>query len=190
FSQFISNFHMNEVDCSLPKLVGMLRTVEADLDIGKSKSAIMFLPSSSKTTQNKGGSKKKGKAMKKKKKSIKKEKPQGVVGACFHCGKQGQWKKDCKEFLASTAGASGSGTYMINLHVASNFSYTWVLDTGCGTNICNSWQGLRSARQLRAEEAVDRRLGDGSRIITRVIGVFDFHLFNGFVISLDPCYLV
>ncbi|GAV56883.1 hypothetical protein CFOL_v3_00424 [Cephalotus follicularis] len=150
---------MNKVDCSLPELVSMLRTAEADLDIGKSKYAVMFLRSSSKTAQNEGGSKKNGKA-KKKKKSIKKEKPQGVK-ACFHCGKQGHWKKDYKEFLAFTIGASGSGTYMIELYVASYISSTWVLDTGCGTNICNSWQGLRSARQLRAEEEVDLRLGDG-----------------------------
>ncbi|GAV76280.1 hypothetical protein CFOL_v3_19755 [Cephalotus follicularis] len=79
---------------------------------------------------------------------------------------------------------------MIELHVASNISSTWVLDTGCGTNICNSCHGLRSARHIRAEEAPNLGLGDGSRIITRVVGVFDLHLSNGFVISLDPCYLV
>ncbi|GAV68241.1 UBN2_2 domain-containing protein, partial [Cephalotus follicularis] len=176
FSQFISNFYMNKVDCLLPELVAMLRTVEADFDIGKAKK-------NKKKAKSLGVI---GRVAKEKVKQLSEDK------ACFHCGKQGHWKRDYKEFLASTSstGASGSGTFMIELNLAYKVSSTWVLDTGYGTNICNSLQGLRNARLLGAEDAVDQRLGDGFRIITRVVGVFYLHLPIGYVLTLNPCYFV
>ncbi|GAV70786.1 zf-CCHC domain-containing protein/UBN2_2 domain-containing protein [Cephalotus follicularis] len=64
-------------------------------------------------------------------------------GACFQYGKTGHWKKDCRVTGAGVSsdvlhGASTSGIFMIELNLALNSSSSWVLDTGCGTNLCNS----------------------------------------------------
>ncbi|GAV83729.1 zf-CCHC domain-containing protein/UBN2_2 domain-containing protein, partial [Cephalotus follicularis] len=64
-------------------------------------------------------------------------------GACFQYGKTGHWKKDCRVTSAGVSsdvlhGASTSGMFMIELNLALNSSSSWVLDTGCGTNLCNS----------------------------------------------------
>ncbi|GAV57186.1 LOW QUALITY PROTEIN: UBN2_2 domain-containing protein, partial [Cephalotus follicularis] len=64
-------------------------------------------------------------------------------GACFQCGKTWHWKKDCGVAVAAVSadnphGASTSGMFMIELNLALNSSSSWVLDTGCGTNLCNS----------------------------------------------------
>ncbi|GJZ55180.1 hypothetical protein Tco_0610373, partial [Tanacetum coccineum] len=44
-------------------------------------------------------------------------------------------------------GASGSGFFTIELYTFPNKS--WVYDTGCGTHICNTTQGLRASRKLK-----------------------------------------
>ncbi|GJR07021.1 retrotransposon protein, putative, ty1-copia subclass [Tanacetum coccineum] len=44
-------------------------------------------------------------------------------------------------------GASGSGIFTIELYTFPNKS--WVYDTGCGTHICNTTQGLRGSRKLK-----------------------------------------
>ncbi|MBT1595280.1 zinc finger domain-containing protein, partial [Klebsiella pneumoniae] len=36
--------------------------------------------------------------------------PKDSKGKCFHCGKTGHWRRNCKEYLASLKKGSSSGT--------------------------------------------------------------------------------
>ncbi|GAV56922.1 zf-CCHC domain-containing protein, partial [Cephalotus follicularis] len=158
FSQFLVNFHMNMIEVSLSVLIAMLRMVEADFDFGKLKTHSLLLPSSRSAHGNGSASsysKGKGMLMPLNTKCKSKKKQKKKKGACFQCGKTGHWKKDCCMF-------------MIELNLALNSSSSSVLDTGCGTNLCNSLQGLRKVRKLGAGE-LDLRLGDGSRIIAQAV---------------------
>ncbi|GAV74561.1 zf-CCHC domain-containing protein/UBN2_2 domain-containing protein, partial [Cephalotus follicularis] len=187
FSQFLVNFHMNKIEVTLSELIAMFRTTEDDFDSGKSKTHSLLLPSRS--TQGKGSASSscKGKGV------LMPVNTKGK-GACFQCGKTGHWKKDYRVAVATVSadnlhGASTSGMFMIELNLALNSSSSWVLDTGCGTNLCNSWQGLRKVRKLRAGD-LDLRLGDGSRIIAKAVGIYDITLCNGYLLTLDPCYFI
>ncbi|XP_015381952.2 uncharacterized protein LOC107175103 [Citrus sinensis] len=94
FSQFIMNFNMNKMECSLAELLKMLNTAETCIKKPKDVMAI------------EGSSAKKGKKKKfqpKAKGGIKKGKANkpNDKGKCFHCGKDGHWKRNCKAYLNS-----------------------------------------------------------------------------------------
>ncbi|GAV56472.1 zf-CCHC domain-containing protein/UBN2_2 domain-containing protein, partial [Cephalotus follicularis] len=184
---FLVNFHMNKIEVTLSELIAMLKMAEADFDSGKSKTHSLLLPSRSAQGKGSASSSCKGKG------ALMPVNTKGK-GACFQYGKTGHWKKDCRVAVATVStdnphGSSTSGMFMIELNLALNSSSSWVLDTGCGTNLCNSLQGLRKVRKLGAGE-LDLRLGDGSRIIAQAVGVHDISLCNNFILTLDPCYFV
>ncbi|GAV83133.1 zf-CCHC domain-containing protein/UBN2_2 domain-containing protein, partial [Cephalotus follicularis] len=168
FSQFLVNFHMNKIEVTLSELIAMLRTAEADFYSGKSKTHSLLLPSRSAQGKGSASSSCKGKGV------LMPVNTKGK-GACFQCGKTGHWKRDYRVAVAAVSAD--------NPHGASTS------DTGCGTNLCNSLQGLRKVRKLVAGE-LDLRLGDGSRIIAQAVGVYDISLCNNFILTLDPCYFV
>ncbi|KAK8660946.1 hypothetical protein V6N13_051851 [Hibiscus sabdariffa] len=122
FSQFILNFNMNEIEKTLPQLLGMLRTAEGNMKKGGSKSVLMVREAKGKRKGKKvPKSKGNGKTKPKGKEALK---PKGGVskdGKCFHC------------------------------------------DTGCGSHICTSVQGLHTRRSL-AKGDVDLRVGNGARV--------------------------
>ncbi|KAK8685910.1 hypothetical protein V6N13_124942 [Hibiscus sabdariffa] len=78
----------------------------------------------------------------------------------------GHWKRNCPVYLeedkkARAVGASVSGIYVIDVNMSTSSS--WVLDTGCGSHICTSVQGLHMRRNL-AKGDVDLRVGNGARV--------------------------
>ncbi|GKF17479.1 retrotransposon protein, putative, ty1-copia subclass [Tanacetum coccineum] len=81
--------------------------------------------------------------------------------------------------------ANSSGIFTIGLFSFPNKS--WVYETGCGTHICITKQGLRGARKLE-QGALCLYIGNGVRAQVEAIGSYDLVLPNGLVICLDNCH--
>ncbi|GKA64544.1 retrotransposon protein, putative, ty1-copia subclass [Tanacetum coccineum] len=110
---------------------------------------------------------------------------------CHHCHKTGHWKRNCPLYLAelkkNKASASGtSGIFTIELFSFPK-SNTWIYDTGCGTHICNTIQGLRGYRKLN-KGALDLYVGNGNTAAVEAIGSFDLILPSGMILVLDNCH--
>ncbi|KAL4278538.1 hypothetical protein GQ457_03G017230 [Hibiscus cannabinus] len=100
FNQFVLNFNMNEINKTLPQLLGMLRTAKAK---GKGK----------KVAKSKGI----GKTKPKGKEALK---PKGRIsedGKCFHCGKLGHWKRNCPVYLEDDKKAKAVGALVISFQL-------------------------------------------------------------------------
>ncbi|GKB73338.1 retrotransposon protein, putative, ty1-copia subclass [Tanacetum coccineum] len=90
-----------------------------------------------------------------------------------------------REDPAKDSGASGSGIFTIELYSFPNKS--WVYDTGCGTHICNTTQGLRGSRKLKPG-ALSLYVGNGQRAAVEAIGPYHLSLPSGLVIVLNNCH--
>ncbi|GJY99839.1 zinc finger, CCHC-type containing protein [Tanacetum coccineum] len=82
-------------------------------------------------------------------------------------------------------GASTSGIFTIELY--SFPSTSWVYDTGCGTHICITTQGLKGSRKLKPG-ALSLYVGDGHRAAVETIGEFHLCLPSGLVLILHNCH--
>nr|GEV85699.1 zinc finger, CCHC-type [Tanacetum cinerariifolium] len=112
---------------------------------------------------------------------------------CHECGEIGHWKRNCPQYLAelmkkkknTTSGPGGSGIFIIELNTILNRS--WIYDTGCGTHICNTTQGLRASRKLKPR-ALSLYVGNGQREAVEVTGAFYLCLPSGLEIVLNNCH--
>nr|GFB16845.1 hypothetical protein [Tanacetum cinerariifolium] len=112
---------------------------------------------------------------------------------CHEYGETGHWKRNCPQYLAEllkkkknvTSGAGGSGIFVIELNSILNRS--WIYDTGCGTHICNTTQGLRASRKLKPR-ALSLYVGNGQREAVEAIRVFNLCLPSGLEIVLNNCH--
>ncbi|KAK8510298.1 hypothetical protein V6N12_073369 [Hibiscus sabdariffa] len=121
FNHFVLNFNMNEINKTLPQLLGMLRTAESNMKKGGSKSILMVREAKEKRKKvaklkGIGKTKPKGKNALKPKGGISKE------GKCFHYDKPGHWKRNCSVYLeevkkAKAVGVSNFGIYVIDVKV-------------------------------------------------------------------------
>nr|GEW79911.1 zinc finger, CCHC-type [Tanacetum cinerariifolium] len=97
---------------------------------------------------------------------------------CHQCGEVGHWRRNFPIYLLElmkkkklSQGASTLGIFTIELY---SFSITsWVYDTGCGTHICITTQGLRGSKKLKPG-ALSLYVGDGHRAAIEATG--DYHL--------------
>nr|GEU72225.1 malonyl-coenzyme A:anthocyanin 3-O-glucoside-6''-O-malonyltransferase-like [Tanacetum cinerariifolium] len=88
----------------------------------------------------------------------------------------------CHE-CASRAG--GSGIFVIELNTILNRS--WIYDTGCGTHICNTTQGLKASRKQKLG-ALRLYVENGQREAVEAIGAFYLCLPSGLEIVLNNCH--
>ncbi|KAK8560143.1 hypothetical protein V6N12_012946 [Hibiscus sabdariffa] len=126
FKPFVLNFNMNEINKTLPQLLGMLRTAEGDMKKSGSKSILVVREAKRKEkkvakSKGVGKTKHKGKNVLKPKGGISKE------GKCFHCEKSGHWKRNCPVYLeevkkAKAVEASVSGIYVIDVNMSTSSS--------------------------------------------------------------------
>ncbi|GJU81091.1 zinc finger, CCHC-type containing protein [Tanacetum coccineum] len=79
------------------------------------------------------------------------------------------------------------GIFTIELYTFPN--NTWVYDTGCGTHICITTQGLRGSRKLNPG-ALSLYVGDGHRATVEAIGSYHLCLPSGLFLVLHNCHYV
>ena len=119
FSEFIINFNMNKMQTSLPELLNMLSTTEGNLHKERPQ---VLLVGETKKKRKPIFSLKKGKGKKNVKKATSERKVKNDKGICFHCGKKGHWKRNCRKYLNEKSRkkhGDASGMYMIDTY----FSY-------------------------------------------------------------------
>ncbi|GJR28223.1 zinc finger, CCHC-type containing protein [Tanacetum coccineum] len=111
---------------------------------------------------------------------------------CHQCGEIGHWRRKCPVYLAElmkkkklSQEASTSGIFTIELY--SFPSKSWIYDTGCGTHICITTQGLRGSKKLKPC-ALSLYVGDGHRTSIETIGTYHLELPSGLVIVLNNCH--
>src|SRR5919199_3227713 len=181
FEPFVLNYNMNGMDKSIAELHVMLRTAEASMgkkplpvltiNEGWSRNTNASKPKVAKKNVTPSQAKGKGKKVapppnpNKRQKVVERANPK--EDPCFHCGEMGHWKRNCPVYLKELKakrdeGQTSGNVYMIYVELSITSSNTWVLDTGCGTHICNSLQGFK--RSNRDAGAISLFMGNGARV--------------------------
>ncbi|GJX46537.1 retrotransposon protein, putative, ty1-copia subclass [Tanacetum coccineum] len=207
FQAFVQNYNMQSMEKTISEVHSLLIEFEKSIKqiVGASSTPHVMAIQSGRVQKNKSQGKakgkEKGKGLKnsyptkpKKPQPYKKERP-AKDGQCHHCKEEGHWKRNCPLYLAElmkkkkTGGqnvaSTSSGIYTIELFAFPKNS--WVYDTGCGTHICNTKQGLRGAKKLK-RGSLYLYVGNGVRAEVEAIGSFDLVLPNGLIIVLDNCH--
>ena len=118
----------------------------------------------------------------KNKNSSKDTKPKGK---CFHCNKDGHWKRNCPKYLAELREKKATGKYdllVIESLLVEDDKSAWIIDSGATNHVCSSLQLLDSWRDL-AEGDYTMRVGTGDAVSARAVGVSSLNFLNN-------CYLL
>nr|KAJ0184546.1 hypothetical protein LSAT_V11C900496980 [Lactuca sativa] len=190
YNDFIMNYNTNGWEKPISELHEMLKTIEKNIR-RKEKSRRKKLRTSRES--HKLARAKERKLPKthhpKKKEKVAKD------DTCFECGVVGHWKRNYPKYLAELKnkkvgeGPSSISIFMIEMGLFTFSSNTWVLDTGCGTHICNSLQGFRKSKELKADKMV-LHVGNRAHITVQDLGHFDLCLPSGVYLTLDNVCLI
>ncbi|GKC43330.1 zinc finger, CCHC-type containing protein [Tanacetum coccineum] len=202
YDQFVQNYNMHNTGKTLAELHAMLKLHEKGIP-KKAKTAVVLAIREGKIHKDKkkpqgakGKAKGKNKLAYTPKTKIppppKRDNP-AKDSICHHYKEVGHWRRNCPSYHAelkkrmNASVASTSGIFTIELYAFPN--KTWVYDTGYGTHICNTSQGLRESRKLK-HEALSLYMGNGICAAVKAIRSFDLILPNGLIIVLDNCHFV
>ncbi|GJT32919.1 retrotransposon protein, putative, ty1-copia subclass [Tanacetum coccineum] len=174
YDQLVQNYNMHSMGKMLAELHAMLKLHEKDI-LKKAETPIMLAIHEGRIQKDK------------------KKKPEHLAkdSICHHCKDVGDWRRNCPSYHVELKKrknanvASTSGIFTIELYAFPN--KTWVYDTGCGTHICNTSQGLRESRKLK-HGALSLYMGNGMRAAVEAIRSFDLILPSGLIIVLDNCH--
>ncbi|GKA61436.1 retrotransposon protein, putative, ty1-copia subclass, partial [Tanacetum coccineum] len=204
FAGFIRNYNMHNMGKTVGELHALLIEYEKGLPKKVVTPQVMAIQvgrihkvnKKSQNAKGKGKGKGKGKEQNyipklKNPKPSAKERP-AKDDACYHCKEVGHWKRNCSVYLAElimkkkqVGTTSSSGIFTIELFYFPKNSC--VYDTGSGTYIYSTKQGLRGARKLK-QGALYLYMGNGVRAQVEAIGSYNLVLSNGLVICLDNCH--
>ncbi|GJW73234.1 zinc finger, CCHC-type containing protein [Tanacetum coccineum] len=207
FDGFVQNYNMHSLGKTVNELHAMLKLHEQTLNLPKNNAPALHAiragkvqkgkkhkkpqPQMAARGQNQGNGKNKhAYAPKPKIPPPPKREDPAKDSICHECGETGHWKRNCPQYLAellkkkknAASGAGGSGIFTIELNTFLNRS--WIYDTGCGTHICNTTQGLRASRKLKPG-ALSLYVGNGQREAVEAIGIFYLCLPSGLEIVLN-----
>ncbi|GKB61781.1 retrotransposon protein, putative, ty1-copia subclass [Tanacetum coccineum] len=166
YDQFVQNYNMHSMGKSIVELHAMLKLHEKGIPKKAETPAPKIPPPPKRDNPTKDS-------------------------VCHHCKEVGHWRRNYPSYQAelkkrkNASVASTSGICTIELYAFPN--KTWVYDTGFGTHICNTSQGLRGSRKLK-HGALSLYIGNGMRAVVEAIGSFDLVLPSGLIIVLDNCH--
>ncbi|GJT14833.1 hypothetical protein Tco_0873539 [Tanacetum coccineum] len=179
FDGFVQNYNMHSLGKTVNELHAMLKLHEQTLNLPKNNAPALHAIRAGKVQKGK-----------------KHKKPQPQMAAMGQ--NQGNTKNmhayapkpkipppPKREDPAKDSICHECGIFTIELNTFLNRS--WIYDTGCGTHICNTTQGLRASRKLKPE-ALSLYVGNGQREAVETIENFDLSLPSGLVIVLNNCH--
>ena len=164
---FLDHWRLNRPVVNYHGLLGLLQSYERDHQLNKGTVNLVGGQAAGHRSPF-GKGKKKKKKMKKVQHAgpsqiVKKNKADKSQAQCYHCGKQGHWRRNCPSYISSLdpnrprkgkqQAVAGQGIYMITpCSFSISDTTNFVLDTGSPIHIYNSLQGLQVSRRFEKGE--------------------------------------
>ncbi|XP_028051930.1 uncharacterized protein LOC114256474 isoform X3 [Camellia sinensis] len=198
YNQFILNYNINKMIVAPSELLNILQ-VAKDL-IKKSQPTVLisekegprkFKPKGKNNFNKKSmGSKFSGKTQGVFKKSIDKKKSKEN---CFHCGKPGHWKRNCRHYLTTLKkdkpSEGTSNLLVIETNLLIGPPNAWCVDSSATSHICSMLQGFKETRRLK-EGKMLIKLGISATVAAVSIGTFYLELSFNRTLVLEDCLFV